>query len=97
MKTPASAPESPNDGGDDYEMVMHYFDDSPGDNTILPPTPERIRERERDRENIERYVAWAKREQDKLNTQRKSQRHGDKESEIVLALDEDNIKDQRQS
>jgi hypothetical protein len=61
----------PNEEGVRYERIddltVHVYVEGPGDTTVRPPTPARVQQREADRANIERLVAWAKREQEKLN------------------------------
>ncbi len=81
---PPSFPDE-NGDADDFEFVVNFIDDGPADTTIRPPTPERVRAREADRENIERIVGWAKREQEKFNARQRSQPDGNDDIEIFEA------------
>jgi hypothetical protein len=66
----SSAP-LPKDDGVRYERVddltIHVYVEGLGDTTVRPPSPARVKQREADRANIERLVAWAKREQEIFN------------------------------
>jgi hypothetical protein len=65
----------PNEDGVRYERVddltINVYVEGPGDTTVRPPTPARVKQREADRENIERFVAWAQREQEKLSASKR--------------------------
>jgi hypothetical protein len=65
------SPPLPTDDGVRYQRVddltVHVYVEGPGDTTVRPPSPARVKQREADRANIERLVAWAKREQEIFN------------------------------
>jgi hypothetical protein len=75
MSNRNSASSFPNsdENGDDFRIEGLFYFDGPWDMTVRPPTPERVRQREADRANIERFVAWAKLEQEKLDARSRSQ------------------------
>ena len=70
MTTPKTPSEFPNEEGVRYERVdsltVNVYIDGPGDTTVRPPTPSRLKELERDRELIAEMNARVRRDQEKL-------------------------------